>query len=89
MSLTVDPRDAHIIQRLEREKRCGSVVQTGTRTWQFTADVYDAWELIPWLRTFIGRISSLTCSNKKVETRFWSDYAALAELYGGDDNAVQ
>lgn len=88
LTLKVDPKDTHIIQRLEREKRCGRVAQTAASAWQFTADVYDAWELMPWLRTFIGRISSLTCSNKRVEQQFWSDYAALAEMYGGDDSAV-
>lgn len=88
MTLAVDPKDTHIIHRLEREKRCGVLTQTADSEWKFSADVYDAWELMPWLRTFIGRISSLTCSNKKVEQQFWSDYAALAEMYGGDDNAI-
>ncbi|MDR1604141.1 MAG: WYL domain-containing protein [Gracilibacteraceae bacterium] len=88
MVLAVDPKDVHIIHRLEREKRCGSVRQTAEKEWRFTADVYDAGELIPWLRTFIGRISSLTCSNKKVERQFWADFAALTEMYKGGGNAV-
>jgi hypothetical protein len=88
MVLTVEPKDVHIIHRLEREKRCGEVSQTAENEWRFAADVYDARELIPWLRTFIGRISSLTCSNKKVAQQFWADYAALAGMYGGGDSAV-
>ncbi|MDR0434935.1 MAG: WYL domain-containing protein [Gracilibacteraceae bacterium] len=88
MILAIDPKDIHIIRRLEREKRCGEVTQTSENEWTFTADVYDAWELMPWLRTFIGRISSLTCSNKKVEQQFWTDYAAFAAMYGGGGNAV-
>lgn len=88
MTLTVEQKDIHIVRRLEREKRCGTVERLDETTWRFYADVYDAWELMPWLRTFIGRISSLTCSNKQVEMQFWTDCAALANLYGGDGNAV-
>jgi hypothetical protein len=102
MTVVVAPEDMHIIQRLEREKRCGHVIQAagGGRAsapdsapavggeWLFTADVYDARELIPWLRTFIGRISSLTCSNKTVERQFWMDCAAMSKMYGGDGDAV-
>ncbi|EGO62673.1 WYL domain-containing protein [Acetonema longum] len=88
LTLKVDPKDIHIVHRLEREKRCGSVTETSDNEWRFTADVYDAWELMPWLRTFIGRISSLTCSNKKVEKQFWSDFSVLTKMYGGDDDAV-
>lgn len=88
MILTVAPEDLHIVHRLEREKRCGAVTRLGDTTWRFAADVYDATELLPWLRTFIGRIASLTCSNKQVETRFWADLSALAGLYGGDGDAV-
>jgi hypothetical protein len=73
---------------LEREKRCGTVERLGETSWKYTADVYDAWELMPWLRTFIGRISALTCSNKTVETQFWADLSALTVLYGGDGDAV-
>ena len=85
--LKVEPKDIHIAHRLAREKRCGKVEQLDETTWRFYADVYDAWELMPWLRTFIGRIVSLTCSNKRVEEQFWADFSSLAELYGGDDSA--
>jgi DNA-binding transcriptional ArsR family regulator len=88
MILTIDPKDSHIVHRLEREKRCGTIAQIDDTAWRFTADVYDALELMPWLRTFIGRIASLTCSNKRVEEQFWSDLSALDALYGGDDDAV-
>jgi DNA-binding transcriptional ArsR family regulator len=88
MTLALGPQDAHVIRRLEREKRCGSVAQTSESEWRFAADVYDAGEMMPWLRTFIGRISSLACSNKHVEQQFWSDCRALAQMYEGEGNAV-
>lgn len=88
MVLIIEPKDIHIAHRLEREKRCGSVERLSDTSWKFIADVYDAWELLPWLRTFIGRIDSLICSNKQVEEQFWTDLSALAELYGGGENAI-
>lgn len=90
MTLKIDPADVHIAHRMEREKRCGIVTQLDETTWRFAADIYDAQELMPWLRTFIGRIESLICTNKIVEERFWSDYALMTEMYadGGDGDAV-
>ena len=89
LTLTVEPDDMHIVRRLNREKRYGAVKQLTQSEWQFSADVYDAWELLPWLRTFTGRIASLTCSNKRVEEQFWSDYTDFAGMYGGDEDAFQ
>lgn len=81
MTLRIEEGEEFIAQRLEREKRCGSVepVPGGCR---FSADVRDAYELLPWLRTFIGRITDLQCSNPAVTETFRKDLAALAELYG-------
>ena len=84
MTVKVESDERHIVGRLEREKRCGRVEQLSEHVWRFSADVYDAQEMLPWLRTFIGRIASLSCTNKAVEERFYADLAALAALYGGD-----
>ena len=88
MILKIAAKDLHIARRLEREKRSGTVRQLDNLMWCFSADVYDAQELLPWLRTFIGRIVSLTCSNKKVENQFWEDLSELANHYGGDKDTV-
>ena len=88
MELAINRHDGHIVRRLERERRCGRVEFLGGERWRFSAEVYDAAELLPWLRTFIGRIVSLTCTNKTIEARFWADLAALEDLYGGDGGVV-
>lgn len=49
--------------------------------WRYSADVYDAGEMIPWLRTFIGRIEFLTCTNKEVENTFRADLLQLCNMY--------
>lgn len=77
-------------QRLLREKRCGQVEEIDALRTRFTADVVDAMELLPWIRTFIGRIESLRCSNPQVTRRFDGDLAAMEALYGEEGgDAVQ
>jgi hypothetical protein len=88
MTLKILPEDMHIVHRLNREKRIGTVEQLNETTWRFSADVYDSQELLPWLRTFIGRIISLTCTNPKIEQRFWADLSTINHMYGGDSNAI-
>ena len=89
MTVRVAAGEEYIVDRLEREKRCGRVEKVDERLWRFTADVFDAGEMLPWLRTFIGRIVKLESSNEFVTKRFYGDLDAMAELYGGDDDAVQ
>lgn len=88
MMVFIGPEEGHIIDRLEREKRCGTVEQVDETHWLFRADVYDAFELLPWLRSFTGRITDLRCSNKRVLTRFWEDFEEMSQIYGGEIDAV-
>lgn len=74
--------EPYILQCLEREKRCGRVEKTDAEHYRFIADVHDAGEMLPWLRTFIGRIESFSCSNKAVEEKFWQDLAEVYAMYG-------
>lgn len=84
--------EQHIPRRLEREKRCGTVKKLDEHHSRFSADVYDASEIIPWIRTFICRITDINFSDKKLERQFKDDIDemyALYELGGGDLDAVQ
>lgn len=80
--------ELHIPQRLEREKRCGKVEHSNHNTSTFYADVYDSSELIPWIRTFICRITELHFSNEALEKQFKNDIKRMYEMYGlgGDDD---
>ncbi len=84
MTIHASEAEPHIWQRLQREKRTGSVEKLDSQTFLFKADVYDAMEMLPWIRTFLGRISKLECSNPQVLRRFYQDLDAMAALYGGD-----
>ena len=89
MTIHFDPGEEFILQRLEREKRHGRVEIVDEHTCKFIADVYDASEMLPWLRTFIGRIVNLQSSSQFVVDTFCGDLARMNAMYGGDDIAVQ
>lgn len=98
-------RERYVLKRLLREKRNGKVEQLDEQTWRYTADVFEPMEMLPWLRTFIGRIKRLSCTDRRVERLFWKDLAALERMYltnaedlreegeesvrGGKDDAIQ
>lgn len=80
--------ETHIVQRLLREKRVGQVELVDENRYRFCADVYDSNELVPWIRTFICRITDLNFSNKAVEKRFREDMKAMYRLYGLNGGAL-
>lgn len=89
MTVRWGPGEEFILRRLEREKRHGRVEILDEYRCRFVADVYDAAEMLPWLRTFIGRIEDLQCSSPYVLDRFRQDLAQMNAMYGGDGDAVQ
>lgn len=74
--------EEYIYNRLVREKRCGQVERLNAHTSRFVAEVYDASELIPWIRTFLCRIVSIHFSNEALEKRFRADLEAMYRIYG-------
>lgn len=84
MTLHLDDDEQHILRRLEREKRNGCVELVDQNTCKYIVDTYDASELIPWIRTFTGRIEKLECSDEAVVKRFYEDLNQVYALYGGE-----
>ncbi len=88
MTIQYGPEESFVLRRLEREKRHGTVEILDEQTCRFTADVYDASEMLPWIRTFIGRIIELKCSRRAVVDMFYEDLERMNALYGGDGNVI-
>lgn len=78
----IEDDELYIINRLEREKRNGKVEKIDKNTYRYTANVYDSYELVPWIRTFICRIQTLKFSNKRIEAEFKKDISTLYSIYG-------
>ncbi len=74
--------EGHIHRRLEREKRCGTVERLDQNSSRFSADVFDASELIPWIRTFLCRITEIRFSDPKLEAQFKEYIREMYALYG-------
>ena len=81
-TVKVGKNEEYIARRLEREKRIGSVEKVDEHTYRFSADVYDTSEMIPWIRTFICRITELHFSNRTLENQFKSDIEKMYRMYG-------
>lgn len=79
--LHVNENEPFILSRLQREKRNGHIMQLNENTWIFTTDVLDAKEMLPWIRTFTGRIMSFTCTNPSVTDTFYNDLYDLQKMY--------
>lgn len=77
----IQPKETYIYQRLLREKRCGTITKVDDTHYRFTADVYDTLEMIPWIRTFICRITQLNFSNRTIENEFKQDLHKMYDLY--------
>lgn len=93
----IGKNEQYILDKLKNEKRCGKVekVEKSENLWKFSADVYDTLEIVVWIRTFIGRLHSISCENKEVLDRLKKDFKALCDAYdieyeinGGDNNVI-
>lgn len=83
-----EPWEEYIYRRLLREKRCGCIERLSENKTRFYAEVYDVKEMIPWIRTFIGRIESISISNKKIEKQFKQDIEDLYHYYEEEEDVI-
>lgn len=83
MTIALDEeREAHIVNRLEREGRGGTVTREAAGLYRYERTCFDCNEILPWVKTFTGRIVSLSCSNPMITKKFYHDMERMAKLYG-------
>jgi len=88
MTVYVDEGEEYILKRLERERRCGRIERLDEHNYRFVADIYDATEMLPWIRSFIGWITELTSNNQYMVNTFYEDLEAMEQMYGGESYAI-
>lgn len=81
MDIYVGADESFIVRRLEREKRCGTVSKVDEETYRFSAGVLDAYEMMPWIRTFFGRIKAIRCDNEDVKNQLKIDMVKMLKQY--------
>lgn len=86
MTVFVGQDEGYMLQRLEREKRNGHIEQVSETQYKYVVDTYNAMELLPWIRTFTGRITNLESSNPLLKEKFEEDMKQMYAMYIGGDN---
>lgn len=77
----LEPAENYILNRLKKEGRGGVVTKIAENTYQYEVQVFDCNEMLPWIRTFTGRILSLECTSPSVVNRFYRDLQTMYHLY--------
>ena len=82
MEIVFAPDEPFILQRLKREKRCAKLTQMEEGRWLVRAEVFDPYEMMPWILSFTGRIVRLESSDVRVMEDYQAHLRSWEELYG-------
>jgi len=86
MKIRILDDEEFVLRRLIRGKRSGTVKKESKNIYVYSANAADCRELVPWIRTFIGRITSLKCTQKIVIERIKNCLKESCEKYGVNCN---
>ncbi|MDE5779425.1 MAG: WYL domain-containing protein [Lachnospiraceae bacterium] len=74
-------REDFIIERLKREGKGGIITRIEPNIYTYEKEVFDCNEMLPWIRTFTGRIRDIECSSARLKNLFYADMEKMYELY--------
>lgn len=86
LTIRIGKGEGFIVDRLNREKRVGTLKQLSDTLYELELDVFDTTEPLPWIKTFIGRIVKLEGGSKAARAVFSDDIKRMNEMYNGDKN---
>lgn len=75
-------REEAFYHRMKAQARHGQVRKVGKNRLEFVIWLYDVFEIMPWVRGFMGRICEMECSEEKFIQMFREDLQRMKELYG-------
>lgn len=84
MEILFAPNEPFILQRLQREKRDAVLTILEEGRCLIRAEVFDPYEMMPWILSFTGRIARLESSDKRVMEHYTAHLRGWEELYGKD-----
>ncbi len=73
--------ESYVVDRIYREGRGGTLTKICDNTFLYSKTFFDANEVSPFIKTFMGRIISIECSNESVVKRFYSDIKSMYNMY--------
>lgn len=74
--------ETFILNRLKREGKGGTTKKIAENTFTYENAVFDVNEMMPWIRTFIGRIIDIETNHPKLNGMFERDMNAVYKMYG-------
>lgn len=80
-----EKKEVYILKRLEREGRGGIVQKLDKNIYLYTNEVFDINEMMPWIKSFTGRIISVEGTSKPVVDRFNNDMKRMYDMYLGGE----
>lgn len=86
ITIQVGKNEGFIIDRLNREKRVGRLTKLSDTLLELELDVFDTTEPLPWIKSFIGRITKLEGGSENARETFLSDISRMNEMYNGEKN---
>ena len=82
LTLQIDEKKEHfILERLQREGKGGIITKIAPDTFTYEKEVFDGNEMMPWIKTFIGRIISFETNNDYLKHKFYYDMKQMLEMY--------
>ncbi len=73
--------EGFILNRLEREGKSGITTKIADNTFTYEIKVLDSNEMVPWIRTFIGRIIDIETDNEIIKRKFKRDLRTMYKMY--------
>jgi len=77
-----EKREPYIIDRVKREGQGGELTKLDENIFLYTKEMFDSTDMMPWIKTFTGRIIGLEGTNELVINRFYNDMDRMANMYG-------
>ncbi|MBD5384540.1 MAG: WYL domain-containing transcriptional regulator [Ruminococcaceae bacterium] len=84
VTIRIDRGEEYIINRIEREKRNGTLKKLSDDLYKLTIDAFDPVEPMHWVKTFIGRIVKLEGGNAAARELFENDIRRMNAMYNGN-----
>ena len=81
IDIRIEEDESYVLRRLLSEKRCGDVKKVDDDIYRFTARIRDKEEMLPWIRTFIGRITDIKCDAPEVIKELKRSLYELSDIY--------
>ncbi len=82
LTVRIDEKtEEHILNRFKREGKGGALSRIAPDIFTYETEVFDANEMLPWIRSFTGRIIKLESDSEKLCRLFKRDFCETYKMY--------